>query len=189
MRARKTYPHDRFLAATALKLFPSRIHPNHLTLFRLAATPVVLLFLHLDWYGWGLFAFLLVSATDALDGSMARTRGRVTEWGMLWDPVADKVLVASTAAILILDHLPPLFALLIFLTEAVFIGAGWLRKRKGIIVSANVWGKFKMLLQVLGITLFILSLIAGSTAAAFASYTAFIIATALALVSLYRHGI
>lgn len=185
----KTYPHDRLLEMTVLRLFPASVTPNHLTLFRFVATPVVLVLLHAGRLVEALIAFVVVASTDALDGSMARTRDQISEWGMVWDPVADKVLIASVAALLILDRFPGTLALLIFLTEAVFLLGGYLRKRKGIIVSANVWGKNKMLFQVFGVVLFILSIILASTTLAYASYGAFIVATAFAIVSLLSLGL
>ncbi len=39
--------------------------------------------------------FLLASATDLLDGYIARKRGQVTTLGILLDPVADKLLISS----------------------------------------------------------------------------------------------
>lgn len=183
------HPHDRLLARTVLRLFPASVTPNQLTLFRFVATPFVLVLLHTGHLPAALFAFLLVASTDALDGSMARTRDQVTDWGKLWDPVADKVLIASVAALLILDHFPLSLAILIFLTEGAFLLGGYLRKRKGIIVSANGWGKLKMLFQVLGTTLFLVGLMTASTGIEYAAYAAFIVSTLFALVSLYRHGL
>lgn len=183
------YRHDRILASTILRLIPVSITPNHLTLFRFVMTPFVLVILHLGHLQLALWFFLFVASTDALDGSLARTRNEVSEWGMIWDPVADKVLIASVAALLILDHFPFELAILIFLTEAAFLLGGYLRKRKGIIISANSWGKIKMLSQVLGIVLFLAGLIIGSTTVTLLSYGSFIASTVFALISLFKHGL
>ncbi len=57
------------------------------------------------------------------------------------------------------------------------------------IVSANWWGKLKMLCQVAGVTLFLLQLRTGIASFATASYAVFALAIALAIGSLVKHGV
>lgn len=185
----KTYPHDRFLAATLLKLVPKDVTPNQITVTRMFMTPAVLWLLYEGRYALATPFFLLTALTDMLDGSLARTRGMVTDWGKLWDPVADKLLIGLVALLLLMRHFPPELAIAIVGIEMAFLAGGWYRAQQGTVVSANWWGKFKMLAQVLGVTLFLLFLQTGVAPLAFASYAAFAVSCVLALVSLFRHGI
>jgi len=60
---------------------------------------------------------------------------------------------------------------------------------QGETVAANWWGKFKMLTQTLGVTLFLLFLQTELPGLATASYAAFGVACVLAVISLFRHGL
>ncbi|MDO8435700.1 MAG: CDP-alcohol phosphatidyltransferase family protein, partial [bacterium] len=80
---------DKLLARTILHLFPYSVRPNHVTAFRLIATPFVVWVLASENYVWGIPFFLLVAFTDAIDGAMARTRDQITDVGKLFDPLAD----------------------------------------------------------------------------------------------------
>jgi CDP-diacylglycerol--glycerol-3-phosphate 3-phosphatidyltransferase len=77
--------------------------PNILTLSRIAAIPVLVIFFYLP-YHWGHFAamivFIVASFTDWLDGYLARYLKQTTRLGAFLDPVADKLMV-STALMLI----------------------------------------------------------------------------------------
>jgi CDP-diacylglycerol--glycerol-3-phosphate 3-phosphatidyltransferase len=185
----KIYPHDRLLAGSVLKLIPSRVTPNQITILRILLTPAVLWLLWIKSYETGIALFLLVAFTDMMDGSLARTRHQVTAWGQVWDPVADKLLIGSIAVLLLFRHFPEELAILIFGLEAAFLVGGYYRKRQGVIVSANWWGKFKMLCQVIGVTLFLLFLKTGMLWLAGASYIIFVLAALLAVGSLFKHGL
>ena len=152
LKAEKITLSDKILAATVLKLFPQRVTPNQLTIFRFFTVPFVLLLLFLGKYQWGAVLFAISAFTDALDGAMARTRNQITEWGKIYDPLADKLLIVLTALFLIPQHLgfPIIFALLS--TEMLLIGAAYYLKNKGRKdIQANIWGKIKMILQSFGV--------------------------------------
>lgn len=186
----KTYAHDRFLARTVLKLLPDGTTPNQITVFRILCIPAVLWLLWKQDYVVGIPFFLFVAFTDVLDGSMARTRDLVTSWGMVWDPVADKLLIGSVALLLLVTSgFPPEVTILVIGLELAFLAGGWYRKRQGIVVSANWWGKLKMSCQVGGITFFLLWLSTGAASLAWASYATFGLAVLLALGSLVKHGL
>jgi CDP-diacylglycerol--glycerol-3-phosphate 3-phosphatidyltransferase len=185
----KTYLHDRILHRTVLKLFPKRIWPNHLTILRMLMTPVVFWFLWIGEYGTGIALFIIASFTDLLDGSLARTRGQVTHWGQVWDPVADKLLIGSVVALLLFRNFRAEFAVAVIGCEGAFLIGGFFRIQQGVIVSANWWGKLKMLCQVIGVTSYLLYLYVSSPWLQQASYAAFALAILLALGSLLSHGL
>lgn len=78
--------------------------PNVLTLSRIFAIPLVLLFYVLGGqYGEIISAalFLLACVTDFLDGYIARTLSAHSKLGRFLDPVADKLLVGSVILLLV----------------------------------------------------------------------------------------
>lgn len=188
-KADRIFWHDRMLAKTILKLLPKGLLPNHITVFRFLATPAVVLLMLYERYYIGLIAFLLVAFTDALDGSMARTRNQITEWGKAYDPVADKILIGSMVFIIVLRYIDFWTAMVIVGLEIIIITIAWIRKVKGYKVEANIWGKIKMMLQVLGVAILLLSIIFDLAALIpYASGTLYI-AIAFAIVSLLTYGI
>lgn len=152
-------------------------------------TPLCAWIIWRGWYGYGIAMFLLLGASDALDGSLARMRKQVTAWGMVADPIADKFLVASVAMILLFRDFPEELIVAIVGIEAVFVVAGFYWHQRGQVVSANVWGKAKMVMQVLGITLFLGFQETGSTALALGSYGVLGFAVILAIISLWKQGV
>jgi len=140
-------------------------------------------------YKIGLIAFLLVAFTDALDGAMARTRDQVTEWGKVYDPLADKILIGSMVFIIVLRYIDLWTSLLVIGMEIIIIVVAWIRKREGKEIQANVWGKIKMHLQVYGVAILLLSVIYDWGALLpFASGTLYM-AIVFAVISLLTHGI
>jgi len=79
--------------------------PNILTLLRLAAAPLMaLLFLVLPRpYAdvTAIVLFVSASATDWLDGYLARTWGQATKLGAMLDPIADKAMVVIALGVLL----------------------------------------------------------------------------------------
>lgn len=71
---------------------------NALTVARIVMVPVFgWLLLHGGgqapaWRWWALLVFVVAMATDRLDGELARSRGLITDFGKLADPIADKAL-------------------------------------------------------------------------------------------------
>lgn len=187
--ADKIYWHDRILAKTILKLFPRRVLPNHITVFRFLATPFVAALMFYERYSIGLLAFLLVAFTDTLDGSMARIRNQITEWGKIYDPLADKILIGSMVFIIVLKYIDLWTALVIIGLEIIIIITAWIRMIKGYKVQANLWGKIKMNLQVLGVVILLFSIIFNWAALLPLASTTLYLAIAFAIVSLASFGI
>lgn len=156
--AEKVFLTDRLIERAVLWALPRQLTPNHITLFRLVATVPTIYLLFAEYYTIGIPFFLVVAFTDALDGALARTRNRITDWGRMFDPVADKMLVIPVLAILILKNLPLGLALLMIALELFVMGAALVWRNRGGIISANMWGKIKMILQITGIALLLITL-------------------------------
>ena len=69
--------------------------PNLLTLCRTALIPLVLILIHQENFIPGFLLAGWVFLTDFLDGLLARKMGMVTQAGMIFDPVADKLVVLA----------------------------------------------------------------------------------------------
>lgn len=188
-KAEKLFFYDRFMAATILKLFPDWIKPNHITTIRFLSIPLVAYLAYFGHNQIGLIAFLVSAFTDMIDGSMARTRNEITEWGKIYDPIADKILIGAMVFIIVLKYIDPWTAYLIVFLEFVIVVVGWYRLRKGYKVQANRWGKIKMLLQVLGVAILQFSIIFNIAAILPLASGALYLAIAFAIVSLLTYGI
>ncbi|BCS33701.1 CDP-alcohol phosphatidyltransferase [Luteitalea sp. TBR-22] len=72
---------------------------NQLTLLRMLLIPVFAILLVYGQVGWALTVFVVASATDLLDGYVARRSGPTT-LGAWLDPVADKLLLLTMFVVL-----------------------------------------------------------------------------------------
>lgn len=164
---------DKIQLWTILPLVPRSISPNNVTAFRFAMIPFVIYFLAVESYGWGIAMFVIAAFSDALDGAMARTRNQITEWGKRYDPLADKLLIGSVAAIVVSQHLGRAMAFAIIGLELIIIGMAFYRfKYQSREIRAKVPGKIKMVLQSLGIFLVLLYTVTDSSVLLdFANYT------------------
>ncbi len=185
----KLQPQDRILRYTILPLIPKWVEPNHITLFRFFATPFVILLIVMENYVWGIPAFIFVAFTDAVDGSLARTRNQITDWGKLYDPLADKLLIGSMVFIIVMRYLNFYLALVLIVIEAIFIIGAWWRHRNGDKVQADIWGKIKMNLQVIGVLFLLFALLFQIDGFFSISAGTFYLAIVFAIISLFSHGI
>jgi CDP-diacylglycerol--glycerol-3-phosphate 3-phosphatidyltransferase len=124
---------------------------------RILFAPLAILLLIYENYQWGVPVFFFVALTDAVDGALARTRGMITEWGMMFDPLADKFLIIPTLLFLIFKELHPFIGGAVISIESfiIFLALGW--RNSGHQIKANVWGKWKMVFQVMGCLALLLS--------------------------------
>ena len=126
--------------------------PNVLTLTRVALIPVLAAVLLSTLQNADLLAaivFVIASATDALDGWLARRRHEVTQFGKLMDPLADKLLItAALVSLVALYRLDAWVAMVIISREFAVTGLRMLALEKGQVISASVWGKLKTTTQV-----------------------------------------
>lgn len=190
LKADKVYPHDKFLQWTILRLLPKKMTPNQLTTIRLIGTPVVIWLIALGEIRLGTALFVFVALTDALDGALARTQNKITRWGMMYDPFADKILIGSLILLVALRHFPPWLALTTLAIEVVFIFTALIAKFKfNTVHAANRWGKIKMMLQVVAVFLTLIALLIGSPNLISVATGLFGAAIGFALISLFTHGI
>ena len=183
-------PHDYLLRYTVVPLVPKRITPNMITIFRFVLIPFVFIFLALEMWNIGVPLFLFAAFTDALDGSVARLRNQITEWGSFYDPIADKLLIGAVVLLVVAEHVNPVFALIIVAAEASIVLGGVLHKKTGkTICSANFFGKTKMFLQVLGITTLLIALWGGLSLFIPFSIGTLSLAMIFAVISLFTYGL
>ena len=143
---------------------PIRSVANYLHVLRLALVPVFLALLlagggdALGWRAAACAAFLVASVTDRIDGDLARSRGLVTDFGKVADPIADKALTG--AALIGLSVLGELSWGITVAVLAREVGVTLLRFwviRHGVI-PASRGGKVKTLMQAVAIGLYLLPL-------------------------------
>ncbi len=140
--------------------------PNALTLSRIFVVPFLVVVLLTkapsDWIGvpqqlLGLALFVGASFTDWLDGYIARKRGQVSTLGILLDPIADKLLISAALVALVENRLAPAWAIVIIIgREFAVTGLRSIAAAEGFTISASRKAKFKMLSQVVAITLLII---------------------------------
>lgn len=132
---------------------------NGLTVIRLVLVPVFVALLLAGGTGARLAAlavFCVASATDLLDGQLARSRGLVTDFGKIADPVADKALTgAALISLSALGELPWWVTGVIMFRELGVTALRFWVIRRGVI-AASRGGKAKTLLQVIAICLYVL---------------------------------
>ena len=132
---------------------------NVLTMVRIVLVPVFVAFLFAGGTAWRLAAlgtFVVASLTDVLDGRLARSRGLVTDFGKIADPVADKALTgAALIGLSALGELPWWVTGVIMFRELGVTALRFWVLRWGVI-AASRGGKLKTLLQVVAICLYLL---------------------------------
>jgi CDP-diacylglycerol--glycerol-3-phosphate 3-phosphatidyltransferase len=132
---------------------------NALTAVRIVLVPVFVACLLAGGTGWrlaALAAFGIASLTDFFDGQLARSRGLVTDFGKIADPVADKALTgAALICLSALGELPWWVTGLILFREIGVTALRFWVIRRGVI-AASRGGKLKTLLQIIAICLYVL---------------------------------
>jgi CDP-diacylglycerol---glycerol-3-phosphate 3-phosphatidyltransferase len=132
---------------------------NELTVLRLVMVPFFVISLAMGGTAGRVVAFVLfiaASATDLLDGRLARQRGLITDFGKIADPVADKALTGS--ALITLSAMGELswWVTGVILVRELGITALRIIVIRHNVIAASRGGKLKTLLQVIAISLYIL---------------------------------
>jgi CDP-diacylglycerol--glycerol-3-phosphate 3-phosphatidyltransferase len=137
--------------------------PNKLTVLRFALTVLFLwaLFSPLRYNDTlALFFFSLAGATDFLDGWLARRHRLITNFGILMDPLADKILICSAFIAFVestrLNPNAPVkvaawMVIIIVARELAITGLRLLAASKNVVLAAEYFGKHKTVSQIVAI--------------------------------------
>lgn len=185
----KLYPHDHLMKWTVIPLIPKWITPNQVTILRFLLTPFVVWGLAVGAYFWSIPFFLLVAFTDVIDGSLARVRRQVTAWGTMFDPMADKLLISLVAVVVIVASVGWWLTIIVIFMEIVIVIGGLAKQSGEEPVSANNWGKAKMLTQVTGVTLLMVSMWLGLPLLIEIGIVVLLASVVLAFMSLITYGL
>lgn len=172
--------------------------PNKLTIFRIILIPFLLVFILFDFIPLDIqirryiatLIFIVASATDALDGHIARKYNLITNFGKFMDPLADKLLVTSTmiALISIEDAIVPLKAwvvILIIAREFFMTGFRTIAMEKNVVIAAGNSAKLKTIFQMFMIIFLLLNI--NNIIFIYISYILIIISVFLTIYSLIEY--
>ena len=128
--------------------------PNVLTMIRLILVPVfVVLFLKGHKMA-SLAVFAAASLTDMLDGYLARKLNQITDFGKLFDPLADKLMVLSAMVCQGIAGVFPWSAIIIVAAKELFMVIGGLLMLKNdVVVYSNYVGKAAQVCFILSLVL------------------------------------
>jgi CDP-diacylglycerol---glycerol-3-phosphate 3-phosphatidyltransferase len=139
--------------------------PNKLTASRFVLTVIFLWLLFCPQvvpfhYTLALFFFCLAGVTDFLDGRIARSRNLITNFGILMDPLADKIMTCSAFIAFVENtHLHPdapvklaaWMVVIIVSRELAITGLRLLAASKNVVLAAERYGKHKTISQIVAI--------------------------------------
>ena len=129
--------------------------PNKLTASRFVLTVLFLavMFSRVRFHETiALALFVAGGVSDFLDGEIARRRKLITNFGILMDPLADKIMVCSTfIAFVGLNWLPAWMAVIVVARELAITGLRLLAASKSVLLAAERYGKHKTVSQIVAI--------------------------------------
>ena len=140
--------------------------PNLLSLVRILLVPLIVVVLLTEVEGKefiGLALYLAASATDFLDGYIARRRQQVTRLGQLLDPAADKILSSAAFISLVeMDHssnhaiVPSWIVVVMVAREFAVTSLRAFAAAERYVIPAGLSGKVKTIVQIVSIALLII---------------------------------
>jgi CDP-diacylglycerol--glycerol-3-phosphate 3-phosphatidyltransferase len=129
--------------------------PNKLTVSRFLLTVAFLavMFSQVRFHETiALVLFCAAGVSDFLDGLIARRQNLITNFGILMDPLADKIMVCSAfIAFVGLNWLPAWMAVLVVARELAITGLRLLAASKNVVLAAEGFGKHKTITQITAI--------------------------------------
>ena len=131
--------------------------PNKLTVGRMIAVPFFIAAYMLGYYLAACIIFIAASATDWLDGYLARKWNMVSNFGKIMDPLADKILVYSAFCLMVPSQVPAWMLIIILAREFVVSGMRTVAASEGIVIAAGKSGKLKTVLQMIAVPLLIVA--------------------------------
>ncbi|MDR2088959.1 MAG: CDP-diacylglycerol--glycerol-3-phosphate 3-phosphatidyltransferase [Clostridiales Family XIII bacterium] len=136
--------------------------PNCLTMLRVLMIPAFVVVLMRGHAFAAAILFALASATDALDGHLARKYDLISNFGKLMDPLADKLLVVSAFACFVELGVVPAWVLIVILArEFTITGLRAVAASEGVVIAAGASGKLKTVFQMLAVLALLLRDIPG----------------------------
>ncbi len=127
--------------------------PNQLTVLRIILTPIFFILLLSDdtlLKQIALGVFLVAALTDWYDGWLARKFNYLTNWGRVWDPLADKILTsAAFIAMVILGIVELWMVIIILLRDFVITGLRIFSDYRNIQFPTSVYAKWKTFIQII----------------------------------------
>lgn len=123
--------------------------PNILTATRLLLVPIIVYFyLANSGTSWLVFTlFFFAGLSDYVDGKIARSTGAITEFGKLWDPIADKLVIGAALILLTIDGFIPIAITVLILVREVSVTVARLVSLQHGVLAADRGGKLKTMLQ------------------------------------------
>ncbi len=152
--------------------------PNRLTIFRIILVPVVVLIyifpyaqvgiepyvfsiegIHLSVVNLICLAIYVIAAfTDYLDGHIARSKNMQTTFGKFADPIADKMLTTTMFILFVSRGIIPVVPVILMICRDIIVdGCRMIAASNGKVVSAQLLGKLKTVLQMVTIPLILLN--------------------------------
>ena len=132
--------------------------PNALTIVRFFIIPFIIYYLVKDEYLATFIMLTLSGLTDVLDGAIARKFNLITNFGKLFDPLADKLTQISILCTLVVKGIIPLWILIIvFLKEACMVAGASFLYGRDLVVSSKWYGKAATVLFYLAIAVSLLT--------------------------------
>lgn len=132
---------------------------NVLTMARVALVPVFAVLMFGDSTAARVAAavvFLIAAATDKLDGHIARSRGLVTDFGKIADPIADKALVITALVLLWAEGTIPWWVPVTIIVRELGITLLRFVMVRRAVMAASSGGKLKTVLQIVFITSYLI---------------------------------
>lgn len=138
--------------------------PNILTLSRIVLA-IVLIFLLEENSStgniWAAIVFIIASLTDFCDGHVAKTRGLISNFGKIMDPVADKVLLLSAFGVLAHIGMIAWWIFIVIAIREILVTISRLfAMRRGQVLAAERSGKIKTVVQIIAVSSILLYLVA-----------------------------
>src|SRR4030095_13935706 len=136
--------------------------PNKLTISRFILTVAFLavIFSEMPFHQTiALVLFCLASLTDYFDGKIAREQKLITNFGVLMDPLADKILVCSAfIAFVGIQRIAAWMAVVIVARELAITGLRLLAASRNVVLAAEGYGKHKTISQITAIIAILVSM-------------------------------
>ena len=116
--------------------------PNVLTIIRIILIPVFVVLFFKGEKIAALCVFCAASLTDMLDGYLARRLNQITDFGKLFDPLADKLMVLTAMVCQTFwGPLPLVAVIIVALKELVMVLGGVFMLSRDVVVYSNYFGK------------------------------------------------